>query len=182
MINRSALSVTLATGLLLAGAAFLLVNESFQPFSVRFSLDGRDRSQSFRLETRQPLFLEYELVVRAQGRDRPPVVVTLNDRPVTVPAVPTAYSTSRATVPLPLAAVQSATNVLRVRVGGAESNRPCPRRPPGSGVDSAIIAGLRCLSDNPGRTDSSSVHGRSSYPGRVRDARSRHRREETGPR
>ena len=122
MVTRSIPALTLATGLALAGAAFLLLHESFQPFSVRFTLDGRDRSETFRLEIREPLFLEYELVIRAQGRERPPVAVTLNDRRVAVPAVAAAYATARAHVPLPLDATRSGANVLRVRVGGAESN------------------------------------------------------------
>src|SRR5688572_16641507 len=122
MVNRSVPVLTLAAGLALAGAAFLLLHESFQPFQARFTLDGRDRSETFHLETREPLFLEYELVLRAQGRERPPVAVTLNDRPVAVPAVATAYATARAHVPLPLDATRAGTNVLRVRVGGAEPN------------------------------------------------------------
>ena len=122
MVKRSVPALTLATGLALAGAAFLLLNESFQPFAASVTLDGRDRSETFHLETREPLFLEYELVLRAQGRERPPVAVTLNDRPVAVPAVATAYATARAHVPLPLDATRAGTNVLRVRVGGAEPN------------------------------------------------------------
>src|SRR5688572_9168037 len=122
MVNRRGAVLTLATGLALAGAAFLLLNESFQPFAVSFMLDGRDRSETFRLEIREPLFLEYELVLRAQGRERPPVAVTLNGRPVAVPAVASAYATTRAHVPLPFDATRSGTNVLRVHVGGDESN------------------------------------------------------------
>lgn len=122
MVTRSVPALTLAAGLALAGAAFLLLHESFQPFSVSFMLDGRDRSETFRLETREPLFLEYELVLRAPGRERPPVAVTLNDRPVAVPPVASAYATARAHVPLPLDATRSGPNVLRVRVGGAGSN------------------------------------------------------------
>ena len=122
MVKPSVPALTLAAGLALAGAAFLLLHESFQPFSVSFTLDGRDRSETFRLETREPLFLEYELVLRAEGRERPPVAVTLNDRAVAVPAVASAYATARAHVPLPLDATRSGTNVLRVRVGGVESN------------------------------------------------------------
>ena len=57
MVNRSVPALTLAAGLALAGAAFLLLHESFQPFQARFTLDGRDRSETFRLETREPLFL-----------------------------------------------------------------------------------------------------------------------------
>src|SRR5687768_8136396 len=122
MVSRSIPALTLAAGLALAGAAFLLLNGSFQPFSVSFMLDGRDRAETFHLETREPLFLEYELVLRAQGRERPPIAITLNGRPVTVPAITSAYATARAHVPLPLDATRSGPNVLRVRVGGAESN------------------------------------------------------------
>ena len=41
MVNRRALSLTLVTGVLLAGSAFLLVNEAFHPVSLRFRLSGR---------------------------------------------------------------------------------------------------------------------------------------------
>ena len=122
MVSRSVPALTLAAGLVLAGAAFPLLNGSFQPFSVSFMLDGRDRAETFHLETREPLFLEYELVLRAQGRERPPITVTVNDRTVAVPAITSAYATARAHVPLPLDATRSGPNVLRVRVGGAEAN------------------------------------------------------------
>ena len=114
--------MTVATGALLGLLTFLLVNESFRPFSTRFTLNGRDGSHTFSLDSREALFVEYGLIVRSQGRDRPPVTVTLNDRPVSVPTVAAAYSTGRAMVPLPLEAVRSGSNVLRVRVGGSESN------------------------------------------------------------
>ena len=114
--------LTLAIGLLLGLLAFLLVNEAFRPFSTRFALNGRDGSHTFTLHAREPLFVEYGLIVRSQGRDRPPVTVTLNDRPLNVPAVAAAYSTQGAMIPLPLEAVRSGSNVLRVRVGGSESS------------------------------------------------------------
>lgn len=122
MVNRSALLLTVTTGLLLALSAFLLVNERFQPLSLRWTVEGRDRAQYFSIGSREPLFLEYDLVVRSEERQRPTVAVTLNDRPVTVPAVSAAYSTAGANVPLPFDAVRSGTNVLRVRIGGAASN------------------------------------------------------------
>ena len=122
MVNRRALTLTLVTGLLIAGSAFVLVNEAFQPVSLRFRLSGRDASATFRLDEREPLFLEYELIVRAPGRERPAMTVALNDLPVQVPAVASAYLTQRARVRLPLDAIRQRTNVLRVRVGGDEAN------------------------------------------------------------
>ena len=113
--------LTLATGLVLGLLAFLLVNESFRPFSTRFTLTGRDQSYTFQLDSRQPLLVEYDLIVRSEGRVRPPATVTLNERPVSVPAVTAAYSAERIVATLPFDAVRSGTNVLRIRVGGAES-------------------------------------------------------------
>lgn len=114
--------LTLATGLLLGLLAFLLVNESFRPFAIRFTLSGRDESYTFPVDAREPLFVEYDLIVRSEGRARPSATVTLNDRPIRVPAVAAAYSARRVVVALPVDAVRSGSNVLRVRVGGPESN------------------------------------------------------------
>ncbi len=122
MVHRGALSLTLATALLLAGSAYLLVNETFQPLSLQWTVEGRDPARQFSIARREPLFLEYDLVVRADGQERPSVVVTLNDRPVSVPVAKAAYSAAGAKVPLPFDAVRSGTNVLRVRVEGAPSN------------------------------------------------------------
>ena len=109
---------------MLAGAAFVLVNESFEPFSTQLALGGHDDSQTFNLTAREPLFLEYEVVVRSTAESaRPPLVVTMNDQPVAVPAVAATFSTEHANVPVPVVALRDGINVLRVRVGGAESNR-----------------------------------------------------------
>ena len=117
-------SLTFATGLVLAGAAFVLVHESFEPFSAQLTLQGHDSSQTFSLKAREPLFLEYEVVVRSSAqRERPPLDVTVNDQPVAVPAVTAIFATEHANVPLPVAALRDGVNVLRVRAGGAESNR-----------------------------------------------------------
>src|SRR5262245_38148711 len=108
--GRVPLAVELAVGLVLASAAFVLINETFRPFSVRFTLQGREGEQPFALAAREPLFLEYELVVRSEGRDRPPIVVSLNDRPVSVPPAAASYSTEHAMQPLPFDAMRDGDN------------------------------------------------------------------------
>ena len=113
--------LTIVTGLLLGVLAFLLVNESFRPFSTRFALSGRDQSYTFTVDSREPLFVEYDLIAHSEGRERPPVAATLNERVVNVPAIGAAYSARRIVIALPFDAVREGANVLRVRVGGADS-------------------------------------------------------------
>ena len=109
---------------MLAAAAFVLLNESFEPFSAQLTLQGHDSSQTFNLTAREPLFLEYEVVVRSSAAsDRPLLAVTVNDQPVAVPAVTATFFTEHTNVAVPVAALRDGANVLRVRVGGAESNR-----------------------------------------------------------
>jgi len=99
--------------LLLAIPAASLTHETFRPFAQRITVEGRSHVQSFTLPERAPLYLEYELVLRAAG-DRPPVVITLNGAPVATLQAAAAFATERGRVLLPIEPLRQGENELGV--------------------------------------------------------------------
>ena len=104
--------------LLLAIPAVALTHESFRPFALRVTVEGRGHVQSFTLPERAPLYLEYELVVRTQG-DRPRVVITVNGAPAATLQASSAFATERGRVLLPLEPLRQGQNEVRIALAPA---------------------------------------------------------------
>jgi lysophospholipase L1-like esterase len=99
----------LLTVLTLALPAFLLTNESFQPIEEAISLDGRDASHVFSLDSVEPLLLELEFIIRSpeQGvaeTNPAAIVVALNDSTIARLVAQQLYVVNRA---MPLAQVNT---------------------------------------------------------------------------
>lgn len=114
MAPQVSVGALLGAALVLAIPVHELAHEAFRPYALRVALQGQVQTQAFELPTRQPLFLEYEVVVRAPGAERPQVTVSLNGVPATVVRSPSAFTTERGRVQLPFAAVRGGENQLRV--------------------------------------------------------------------
>lgn len=91
----------------------LVVHESFRPIAARHTLTGSAASATVDVPVRQPMVLEYELVVHAADQRRPRVTARWNDRDVPLPPSPP-FATSRALVVLPLETTVAGANVLTV--------------------------------------------------------------------
>ncbi len=113
MERRAPRGILPGAALLLAIPAVALTGESFRPFALRVAVEGRSHVQSFALPERTPLYLEYELVVRADG-DRPRVVITVNGAPAATLQASSAFATERGRVLLPLEPLRDGENELRV--------------------------------------------------------------------
>lgn len=100
----------LAAALLLAVPVAALTHESFRPFTWGIAFQGDRHTETFLLPEREPLFLEYELVVHDDAGVRPNVVVTLNDAPVAVLQPSMAFATERGRVLLPVAPLRAGEN------------------------------------------------------------------------
>jgi SGNH hydrolase-like domain, acetyltransferase AlgX len=91
-----------AAALMVCGYA--LLHESFEPFESRASLQGSSASHTIGTNRREPLFLEFELVLHVDGPERPDVVARVNGRVVSrIRAA--AFATERRHVAIPLAAL-----------------------------------------------------------------------------
>lgn len=113
--------VLLGAALLLALPAASLTHESFRPFAVRIAAEGRAHAQSFTLPELAPLYLEYELVVRAFDDVRPRVVVTVNGATAATLQAPSAFATERGRVLLPLDPLRAGENQLQVTLEPASA-------------------------------------------------------------
>jgi hypothetical protein len=109
----------LAFAAALAVPAFLLTNESFRPVAERFRFEGPRATGQFALAFREPLFLEYEAVVRAPGGGRPVVRVRLNDVLVATVGADAVYRRAFGKLQMPLAAVRDGPNELVIDVEGS---------------------------------------------------------------
>jgi GGDEF domain-containing protein len=119
MTRPVAIRPVLGFALALALPAYLVTNESFRPFEARFQLAGDRAVQTIDLATREPLFLEYELILRAPVDARPTVVVDLNgSRAATIPAR-RLFATQHDNVLLAFAPVRQGENRLEAAVEGA---------------------------------------------------------------
>ena len=98
----------------------LVLHESFRPIAARHTLTGAEPSAAVDLPVRQPMVLEYELVVHAAGQRRPRVSARWNDREVALPPSPP-FATSRALLVLPLDATVAGENRLRVALDDASA-------------------------------------------------------------
>ena len=92
----------------------MLLHASFRPYAVRFEAEGQRHTQFFALPNREPLFLEFELVLRAPGTERPAVTFTLNDARAEVVQGATSFTIQRRHVLLPFDAVRQGENWLHV--------------------------------------------------------------------
>ncbi|MEZ5417799.1 MAG: hypothetical protein R2708_10700 [Vicinamibacterales bacterium] len=77
----------------------LVLHESFRPIAARHTLTAAEPSAAVSVPVRQPMVLEYELVVHAAEGRRPAVTARWNDRAVLLPPSPP-FATSRALVVL----------------------------------------------------------------------------------
>src|SRR6188768_916047 len=111
----------LFASLALAVPAFLLTNNSFQPFEARVQLDSGHSSYAFDLPAREPLFLEYVINVRSSDQERPTVTVELNGRPAATIAAPSLYAAHQDKILLALDPVQTGRNELRIALDGPAS-------------------------------------------------------------
>ncbi len=114
MPRQVTVGVLLGAVLVLAIPAHELMHESFRPLAVRATLQGHAQAHAFDLPARESLFLEYELVVRVTGAERPRLMVTLNGTPAATVLSRSAFSTERGRVLLPFEAVRAGENLLQV--------------------------------------------------------------------
>lgn len=114
MPRQIPVGVLLGAALVLAIPAYELLHESFRPWAVRVTLQGQAQAHAFDLPARESLFLEYELVVRVAGAERPRLIVTLNGTPATSVSSRSAFTTERGRVLLPFEAVRAGENLLHV--------------------------------------------------------------------
>src|SRR5690349_6504241 len=105
--------------LLLALPAFLSINTSFQPRDDEFRLQGRDESHILRVDRRDAFFLEQALIVRAASTERPVVHIDLNGTPIRTVSGGRRYAPQTDKRPLPLEAIRTGDNQLRVWIDGA---------------------------------------------------------------
>jgi hypothetical protein len=119
MTRPAAIRQVLGFALALALPAYLVTNETFRPFEARFQLEGGRAGQTIELAAREPLFLEYELILRAPVESRPTVVIDLNgSRAATIPAR-RLFATQHDNVLLAFAPVRQGENRLEAAVEGA---------------------------------------------------------------
>lgn len=111
--------VAFSVALLLAIPVAAVTHEAFRPFAVRIAAEGRGHLQTVALPTREPLYLEYELIVRAVGDDRPRVVVTVNGAPAAILQTSAVFATERGRVLLPLEPLRRGDNELRIALDPA---------------------------------------------------------------
>lgn len=108
--------------MLLAVSASLLANESFIPVAERFHVEGREAGVDFTLVAREPLFLEFELILSAPGDERPTVTIGLNGTFVSEVRPVALHRTVPGKVELPVSAVRDGANRLAFDIrGGTES-------------------------------------------------------------
>lgn len=105
-------SVIVAAGVAGWAGPFVL-HETFGPIAARHTLTGAAASAVVDVPVRQPMVLEYELVVHAVGDRRPHLIAHWNGRAVSLPPSPP-FATSRALVVLPLEATVAGANLLAV--------------------------------------------------------------------
>ena len=91
----------------------LVLHETFRPIASRNALTGAAGTVAVDVPIRQPMVLEYELVVRAAGQRRPRVTARWNGQTVPLPPSPP-FATSRALVELPLGGTVAGENLLAV--------------------------------------------------------------------
>ncbi|MBI4476562.1 MAG: hypothetical protein HY654_05270 [Acidobacteria bacterium] len=103
-----------AFSLVLALPAYLLTHESFRPIEHRFELGGREAVASFDMPAPEPLFLEFELVVRTLDTERPAVALHLNAVGVARIQPEKLYVQERARLLLPHSALRAGRNQLAV--------------------------------------------------------------------
>lgn len=101
-------------------SAFLLTHESFQPVAERIHVEGREASVAFALPAREPLFLEFELILSAPGERRATVAVSLNGTSVSEVRPAAFHRTEFGKVEIPVSAVREGENRLAFAVHGAE--------------------------------------------------------------
>lgn len=111
----------LGAALLLAIPAAALTHEAFRPFALRLVAEGRGHHQTFALPKREPLYLEYELIVRDFDGERPRVVVLVNGTPAATLQASSAFATERGRVLLPLEPLRDGENELRIAFDPAAS-------------------------------------------------------------
>jgi len=108
----------LAAALALAVPAHLLVNASFRPFEARLRLEGREAHESFRLAAAEPLFLEFELLLRGPAEPEVGVELLLNGTPLGLVRPERLYATHRDKRLIPAAALRAGENRLTARLAG----------------------------------------------------------------
>lgn len=117
LASRAAAAV-FGAALAIALPASVLTNASFRPVDARLQFDGQAAATGvFELTSRQPLFLEFDLVVRAPSDARPAAVFTLNDVEITTIVNRTLYVGEGARIALPIAAIREGENRLTVALG-----------------------------------------------------------------
>jgi hypothetical protein len=120
MLNvRSGLLV--ATALLLAIPAFLLVNGAFDPRDNEFRLEGRDGTHTFRLDRPEPLEIEHALTLRAPAGERPTVRIDVNGTTAIIIEGGRLFAPQTGKRLLPLGSLRSGENTLRVWIDGSPS-------------------------------------------------------------
>ncbi|MGE0815856.1 MAG: hypothetical protein AB7O28_11460 [Vicinamibacterales bacterium] len=110
---------TVVPALLFALTSHAVVHPAFRPVAARGTLDGASGRLEVTLDTAEPLYLEYEVVLRADGHAR--LDVTWNGAPVDVPQPGAAYLTERAIVELPVEATRAGANRLEARLEGGDA-------------------------------------------------------------
>lgn len=105
--------------ILVAFSAFLLTNESFHPVAERIHVEGREADVDFALPAREPLFLEFELILSAPGERRATVAIDVNGASVSEVRPAAFHRTEFGKVEIPVAAVREGVNHLVFAVRGA---------------------------------------------------------------
>ena len=113
--------------LVLALPAYLVTNESFEPFEERITLDGQEARHSFYLTSPEPLFFEFEFTVRPVEQsdpiqERPAVVLSVNDTRFARIQPDRLYVTERAMPLAPVAIIRGGENRLHVAVDGSPAS------------------------------------------------------------
>ena len=107
--------------LALALPAYVLTNESFQPFEERLHLEGSLASRTVTLTSTEPLFLELELNLRVPGEKPAVVVLHMNDTRITTIMPERLYVTQRAKPLILPDAIRVGENRLTVEIEGEPS-------------------------------------------------------------
>lgn len=107
----------------LAVSAFLVSHEAFQSVEHRFALQGQRQGVDVDLPVQEPLHLEFELSVRAEGVAESGVAVRVNDTSVAKVVPETRFAFQRIRVPIPATAVRGGTNRLEFESFGPIDTR-----------------------------------------------------------
>jgi hypothetical protein len=104
----------------LAVSAFLVTHEAFRSVEHRFALQGQRQGVDVDLTAQEPMHLEFELSVQAEGDGESGVALRMNDAPIAKVVPETRFAFQRIRVPIPATAVHSGRNRLEFEAYGPD--------------------------------------------------------------